>query len=208
MTLDNEAFTSSFLKLRMQNNYSSPLGGLNTRIGFNKYGKQVISRLDYCISNLNAFIDLRFHPGISDHCLFLIKSEIHLSRRRKLRLYKRKKIIESITMKSNWTINDSLAIIRSNLDSYTKVFKPKVYDSNFLDLKLPDDISESIKSWIDQYRILARDIIKMRFYMDQGKAFQLMKKITKYHNFMKRDGSIATVVKHGNMIEADEEKNS
>ena len=206
--LNREATITSLLKLKVENNYSSPLGNLDTRSGLNNKRQMITSRLDYCISNLNAFISLRFHPDISDHCLFLIESEIQPLRHRKLRLYKRQKITQNILSKPGWTINDSIQNVRTNIGYYTKVLKltPTNLNINILNLDLPSDVSSSIKIWLDQYRILARDIISMRFSQFQGRAFKLIRRLTKYHNYMKRDGSIATVVRSGDLIEADEDK--
>jgi len=197
--LDRESTITSLFKLRVENNYVSPIGSLNTRWGFNNK-HQIVSSLDYCITSLNAFIALKFYPEISDYCLFLIESEIRLLRRPKLRLYKRQRIINSILFKPGWTINDSLQNVRSNIDYYTKTLEPISPEINLLDLDLPDDVSSSIKAWLDNYRILARNIIKLKFSQFLGRTFKLIRKLTKYHNYMKRDGSIATVVRSGDLI--------
>ena len=89
--MEKEAFISSLLKLKVQDNYYSPLGELNTRRGLNRKSQQVTSRLDYCLSNLNTSIALKFHHDISDHCLFLIESEICLSRRKKTAIIQKEK---------------------------------------------------------------------------------------------------------------------
>ena len=76
-------------------------------------------------------------------------------------------------------------------------------DADSLCLELPTD--EVIKRWLEDFAKFAHEITELRFSEMQGYAFRMMRVVTKYNQFLKRDGSVIMCIKDGNSVITDED---
>jgi len=181
--------------LKMCDNYSSPLGSLFTRTGINKNGQVVTSRIDYIITNTNSYIQTSFHREISDHILFLINLTPKTTKRRRVLLYHRSNIFKELIRNRNNTLSDMLDYLRNNLHNFVKYTDNLTLTKDEIDFNIPTDILKLIKEWIEDFKVFSKEISEKRFSIEQGTAFRTLKNITKYDQFMKRDGSIITSIR-------------
>ena len=167
--------------------------------------KNKFSRIDYVLSNVSA--RAKTFEGISDHLTFIV--DLPLEERGRIprkKIVKVGKIMEDLSKLA--TSEDILGnedldgpIVRilkhltDNKSSYMAEALPlsKLFDE-INDLPAPVD-TEEILEWLQNFKDVVRGVSLLRFSNDSGKAFDLIRRMTKYNTFLKRDGSIITALK-------------
>jgi len=72
------------------------------------------------------------------------------------------------------------------------------------ELSIPKDLNKLTSEWLSQFSLFASEIAQLRFTPMQGYAFKIIRRITKYDQFLKRDGSVISVLKEDGKIITDE----
>lgn len=194
---NKEEFYIGFNKLKIIEDYELPteFEPRYTRKGKNRNNETIYSRLDYLITNTNPTVKLTYHPNISDHCMFAIQAPLQNARIRKIQLYNRKKLTEDLLNIPNITLKnliDHVTLYKHKYSVQRRVEKVQMDLSNF---NLPEDLNGRVLVWSHNFQKFAKDIAELRFSPMQGYAFKIIRQITKYDCFLKRDGSIITVLK-------------
>ena len=95
-------------------------------------------------------------------------------------------------------ISEILEFIRSYKQEFVKNIKLSKFEQGIDEFKIPSDSNSLIRDWLENFINFASQVACLRFTSFQGKAFQIIRTITKYDQFLKRDGSIITVIKDSN----------
>lgn len=194
--LHNEHIVS-YNNLKLINKYEPPKGfePLNTRKGINNKGEIVFSRLDYIITNLDALVTLKYQEELSDHCLFTIQSTIRKPKIRRLVTYNRLAITNDVTAMKDLTVQDLCTYVRDQKHKYKVQRDVSKVQLDLSKLELPEDVDRRKEIWIRHFQSFAKNIAELRFSKRQGYAFKVIRQITKYDQYMKRDGSVISVIK-------------
>lgn len=191
--LNELEFLKESLKLKIYENYNTPSSfpSLMTRYGRNKNMQITYSRLDYIITNANPNVMTQYRTQISDHLIFTISLELEASRPRKLTVINRHKLLEELKLiPEDRDIEHILAYIKTYSKDFTRTCTLDKLDRNLNEFQLPHDSKHAIKEWIEQFNHFAQQVSRLRFTAFQGKAFEILRQVTKYDQFLKRDGSI------------------
>ncbi len=195
--------------LKIHTNYDTPSGfpSLMTRVGQNKQNNQVFSRLDYILSNTNLQISTQHHPKVSDHIIFSIKLLLHKTTPRKNTVIARKKLIYELQLITN---PKNLSDMINYITKYKKCFEKTSNIANFgkdiHEFLIPLDAEKTLKAWIQEFKLFAKQLSKLRFTMFQKEAFNILRRVTKYDQFLKRDGSIISSLRSGSQIITNKEE--
>ena len=102
----------------------------------------------------------------------------------------------------NEDIASILTYIKDNLHCFKKTRAPKPPIHDHTKFKIVRDQKRLLVDWINDYLTFARSVSELRFSTFQGLAFKMLRSITKYDQFHKRDGSIIKTLKdqRGNII--------
>lgn len=209
--LEKHEFITSFNQLRIIDDYNAPpeFKPNFTRKGVNKNKQIVYSRLDYLITNSNPTVKLSHHPIISDHCIFAIQANINTPIIRKISNYNRKQLTKDTSSLENLTLHHLIDFVRENKHHYLIQRKVEKIQQDLSNFTLPQDVNKQVKEWCEGFRSFAKDLTKLRFSRMQGLAFKIIRQITKYDQFLKRDGSVISIIKlsDGSIITKEEEVN-
>ena len=152
------------------------------------------SRIDYILSNSRLQAKTCNWMGY-DHATFIIKMPILKTKHRKVTVSKRATILSDLSSIGKRSLQDYVNLIRDNLNEYH--FKMNTVrgmtDSFGLDMK--QDANTAVTSWIKKFSLFASMTSLMRFSIYQGEAFKILRKVTKYDQFLKRDGSIVSTIR-------------
>jgi len=154
------------------------------------------SRIDYIITNSSLKADtITWHDV--DHAVFLLESPIAKAIKRKHIVYKRQEIVNNLKSLQNVNLWNLANFIKINLD-HNSVPLPidRISSSNEFNLEHPSN--DLVKAWIKDFELFAHEISYLRFSEMQGFAFKIMRSVTKYDQFLKRDGSIIICLKDQN----------
>ncbi len=188
------------LDLKFAENYKSPSGfpPLTTRRGINRHNETVYSRLDYIMTNGSCQVSTEFVEDVSDHILFNLDLELQDSSVKRVLNTDRNKINREIIALEKEDITSVLAFIKHNIHTYKNFKKPKSVVQSQLGFVIPAQRDRLLKEWIDSYFTFAQSAASLRFTTFQGFAFRVIRSVTKYDQFQKRDGSIIKAVKDDN----------
>ena len=107
--------------------------------------------------------------------------------------------IKSIT---SCTEGKSLALVMDFLKENNDEFITNIkYRQPHLDLPLihtDPSLMPDIHQWFENFNIFTTSLIDMRFSVEQKNAFSLIRKITRYQDYLKRDGSIISAIRDSN----------
>lgn len=171
---------------------------LTTRIGTNKLNQVVYSRLDYILTNSDCIIDTEFVENMSDHIFFNLTLDLKHSSVRRVLGIDRNQINREISTFVNEDITSILAYVRDNMKLFRKVVIPKPLHSSSLNFQIVSNQKRLLSDWINDYLTFAKSVTNLRFSVFQGLAFRMLRSVTKYDQFHKRDGSIIKVIKDNN----------
>jgi len=93
---------------------------------------------------------------------------------------------------------DYISFLRNNLRYYSPTRSITSLAKNIHQINFNVDLPVITQNWLEQFASFAHEITELRFSLMQGKAFQLIRNITKYDHFFKRDGSVISIVKDKN----------
>jgi len=151
--------------------------------------------IDYIITNTLCNISTDHNPELSDHIIFKV-SLIPLKAKKKGRLQvDRQTLFQEMMRFRNLKIGDMTRYIKNNLHNYLRYSISKEKSWNAEELVIPQDLKESVKQWIEDFKAMFIGVVEDRFSENQGFAFAMMRSITKYDQFQKRDGSIISCLK-------------
>ncbi len=146
---------------------------------------------------------------ITDHLIFAIQIPINKPIIRKIRTHNRLKLTKDILELENCTLTEILDYIKEYSKKYLVERKANKIQLDLNNFKLPADINNQVKIWNRNFQTFAKDIINLRFSPLQGYAFRVIKQLTKYDHYIKRDGSVITIIKKedGTIITQENEVN-
>ena len=199
-TLQKLSHQLAHLKLRIYNDYTSPTGFplLMTRKGINKRRVPLYSRLDYIITNGSCTVNTEFVENISDHIFFNVYLDLKQSCVRRVPHIDRNKIYREITSFVNEDITSILAYIKDNLRFFKKVATPTLPTFDPIPFQVVNDQKSLLTNWINDYLSFAKSTTELRFSAFQGLAFKVLRSVTKYDQFQRRDGSIIKAIRDSN----------
>ncbi len=160
------------------------------------------SRLYYVLTNASSNLLTEFSEEISDHIFFNASIQLTQSDVRRVPSVGKKEILREITSLVEEDISSILSFLRNNLNSYIKKRIPKFFAPDPLEFKVPNDAQRLLEDWTKDYLNFAKSACQLRFSSFQGLDFKILRRVTKYDQFYKRDGSIISVLKDqsGNTI--------
>lgn len=205
-TFERLSHQLAYLKLKVADNYLSPtyFPPLTTRKGINRVNEPVYSRLDYILANEECFIGTEYVENMSDHIFFNLYLNLRHSGVRRALSIDRNQINREIATFKNEDITSILTYIRDNMNSFKRfrVPKPPIHDP--LIFQISSDQKRLLNDWIQDYQTFAKSVTELRFSIFQGLAFKVLRSITKYDQFHKRDGSVIKALKdHDDHIISD-----
>ena len=196
-TLERLSHQLAYLKLRVVDNYSSPANfpPLTTRKGINKGNELVYSRLDYILTNDDCFIGTEYVEKMSDHIFFNLHFNLRQSGVRRAPSIDRNQINREIATFTNEDITSTLTYIKDNISSFKRLRVPKLPIHDPQIFQISSDQKRLLNDWIQDYLTFAKSVTELRFSIFQGLAFKVLRSITKYDQFHKRDGSVIKALK-------------
>ena len=167
-----------------------------TQVGWNKHGEKIYSQLDYIITNVTPNISTQYNQGISDHIIFKAAIELRVSKPKIITVCNRQNLFNELRLlPESDSISDTLSYIRTYIKDFCAEIRLDRIENNIDEFQIPPDSSTLIKEWIEDFRRFAQQASELRFTEFQGKAFKILRSVTKYDQHMKRDGSIISVIR-------------
>ena len=185
----------TLLNLKERNDYSRPeeFKGEFTRKGISK-GKVSFSKIDYIFSNVEVHVNSFYQPLLSDHLIFTLTIPIQKSKERITRIFRRQKIIEDLKTISSLSLDTQLDYLRVFKSLYSREMKISLFQKTIDNLDLKFATPKGVSEWLSSFQLFASHLTDLRFSSFQKTAFDFIRKISKYDQFQRRDGSIVSVI--------------
>ena len=166
--------------------------------------------MDYLLTNA----ELKNHRAyyyqeLSDHLIFTLSTTVSQAPKKKIITFNRLDLIDDLKkiIKHNPIVSDWTDYILMNSHTYQQTLSLEKYQKTSLNQLPPNpNIKEVTRQWLNEFKALSASIPAMRFSDEQGRAFELLRKTSKYDQFERRDGGIISSLKTDAGIMIDPKK--